>query len=121
VSTASNHLNDTIDLQSLRNAVLAIQERSENIEKVDNLSELFVDVNVLGRLAQRKNQVIFGRRGTGKTHILVSLKEHYLNSFDNNKILPIYINAKSIADDATNAESNPGFSVFFFLFNWPYS
>src|SRR4051794_13576827 len=40
------------------------------------LAETFVDVNALfARLSSRDSQVIFGRRGTGKTHALKYLAE----------------------------------------------
>jgi Cdc6-like AAA superfamily ATPase len=57
------------DPQLLR-AVSQILQRSERQEEVSKLIETFVDVGVLPQLENRNNQILYGRRGTGKTHVL---------------------------------------------------
>ena len=88
-----------------------IQERAENIETTQQLSDIFVDPNILNRLTQNKNQIVYGRRGTGKTHLLGRMREYYRDTFAENRILPIYINASRIAIDVANAEANPGLAI----------
>ena len=53
-----------------------------------NQSPLYVDLGgSLERIAAAQHQVIFGRRGSGKSCLLV----HYLNSTRNSHILPSYV------------------------------
>jgi hypothetical protein len=50
-------------------AVPRILQRSERQVDVEKLTKTFVDVGILPQVKSRNNQVIHGRRGTGKTHI----------------------------------------------------
>ena len=51
-------------------AVSQILQRSERQEDLSKLLHTFVDVGILPQLQNRNNQIIYGRRGTGKTHVL---------------------------------------------------
>jgi hypothetical protein len=97
-----------VSVTQLEDAVTSIQERAKS---AGHFSELFVDTNILGMINKRKNQIVYGRRGTGKTHLLNRLKEYYQETFDTNKILPIYIDARAIAEKFTTDEANPGISI----------
>jgi hypothetical protein len=58
------------------NAALARLLRRAEDEDLNRLAETFVDVGPLfARLSTRDSQVIYGRRGTGKTHALAYLAE----------------------------------------------
>ena len=58
------------------NAALARLLRRAEAEDPERLAETFVDVGPLfARLSSRDNQIIFGRRGTGKTHALAYLAQ----------------------------------------------
>lgn len=81
--------------EELHKAVVSIPER---IEQSGEYSKLFFDANILISLFQKKNQVVFGRRGTGKTHLLGTLKEYYRDKFPQKRILPIFINGKEISN-----------------------
>lgn len=54
----------------LTKAVAAITQRSERQQDAQKLVGAFVDVGILPQLENANNQIIFGRRGTGKTHVL---------------------------------------------------
>ena len=84
-----------ISLSDLKNAVNAFQPRSE---AYDDSSKLFVDAGIVDSLFQDRNQIVYGRRGSGKTHLLYKLEELYRDSYPEKKILPIYVDAKAIAD-----------------------
>jgi DNA helicase HerA-like ATPase len=61
---------------AINTAIARLLRRAE-IEDPATLAETFVDVNALfARLSSRDSQVIFGRRGTGKTHALKYLAEN---------------------------------------------
>ncbi|MDQ2630222.1 MAG: hypothetical protein M3Y75_04485 [Actinomycetota bacterium] len=60
----------------MNTAIARLLRRAEE-EDPETLAETFVDVNALfARLSSRDSQVIFGRRGTGKTHALNYLAEN---------------------------------------------
>ncbi len=69
--------------------------RAENIEKSSYL-ELYAGIEILNSVNNIKNQIIYGRRGTGKTHLLCALKELLIESFYTEKRLPIYIDIRKI-------------------------
>src|SRR6266566_2431009 len=79
----------------------------ERVETVENFTELFADANVYQSLIPLKHQVVTGRRGTGKTHILGRLKEHYRDNFASDRILPVYIDATKIAHVAVAVDPDP--------------
>ena len=56
--------------EAVAHAVANLRRRSERQEDGEKLRSSFVDVGVLLQLRNFDNQIIFGRRGTGKTHIL---------------------------------------------------
>jgi alpha/beta superfamily hydrolase len=60
---------------SINTAIAGLLKRAE-AEDPATLAETFVDVNALfARLSSRDSQIMFGRRGTGKTHALKYLTE----------------------------------------------
>jgi len=63
-------INDPI----VQNAVSAILERSERQELLGQLEATFVDPGITARLANDNNEIVYGRRGTGKTHVLKVLQ-----------------------------------------------
>jgi len=91
--------------------VVVVDSILERAELSSQYSELFVDINLLGLLKSKKNQVIFGRRGTGKTHLLGRLKEHYRDTFAETKTLPVFIDGRNIAHRAVTADSNVAISL----------
>src|ERR1043166_3795422 len=58
-----------VEDQSLMQAVSGIRQRSERQQNLQKLIEAFVDVGILAQINNTNNQIIYGRRGTGKTHI----------------------------------------------------
>jgi hypothetical protein len=60
----------------LSRAVSHILQRSERQVDQAKLVESFVDVGILPQLSNANNQIFYGRRGTGKTHVLKVLQTH---------------------------------------------
>jgi DNA replication protein DnaC len=56
--------------QLIMQAVSKILQRSERQADLQKLLGTFVDVGILPQLLNRNNQILYGRRGTGKTHVL---------------------------------------------------
>lgn len=59
---------------NLVKAVSNVYQRSERQSDVQKLVGTFVDVGILPQLNNRNNQILYGRRGTGKTHVLKVLE-----------------------------------------------
>jgi hypothetical protein len=51
-------------------AVSRIRQRAERQEEADKLVAAYVDSGILPQLANENHQILYGRRGTGKTHVL---------------------------------------------------
>lgn len=62
-----------------------------NSEK--NYLEYYAGLETLDKVTSIKDQIIYGRRGTGKTHLLKALQEKLLA--DDQKCLPVYIDLRT--------------------------
>ena len=78
-------------------AVSRILQRSERQEDAEKLLHTYVDVGILPQLTNDNHQVIYGRRGTGKTHVLKVL-EKQLGGIPTNTI--VYIDARTLGSSA---------------------
>jgi hypothetical protein len=74
----------------------AVNSLGERAEIAGRFSDTYVDVDLVGKLLQPKNQAIYGRRGTGKSHLLGRLKEVYQEQFGELKVLPVLIDCRAV-------------------------
>lgn len=58
----------------VQKAVANIKQRSEKQRDTQKSIDSFVDIGLFPQIASDNNQVIYGRRGTGKTHLLNYLR-----------------------------------------------
>ena len=73
-------------------AFLGIQRRAEAVDR-QTLVQTFVDIGPLFRvLSSRDHQIVYGRRGTGKTHALLYLAEQAKKD----PAIPIYVDLRYI-------------------------
>jgi hypothetical protein len=87
----------TVDVKTVQKAVMGFAKRSEKV-KSEILAETFVDTEPLADvLSTRNSQIIYGRRGTGKTHALLYLSEIMSKRGER----PIYIDLRSIGSDGS--------------------
>lgn len=84
-------------------AVAAIPERSERQQDLQKLVGSFVDVGILPQIKNVNNQIIFGRRGTGKTHILRFLADELSRSAS--KDIALYIDARILGSTSQFSDS----------------
>ncbi len=56
--------------QKVMGAVSRIVQRSERQEDAHKILDTYVDVGLLTQLLNNNNQIFYGRRGTGKTHVM---------------------------------------------------
>lgn len=76
----------------LKNIALQLQLRSDRVDEA-SLKRTFVQVGpLIPLLSSKNNQVLFGRRGTGKTHVLKYLK----TTLESNNNIVIYIDMRTI-------------------------
>src|ERR1700753_4301143 len=80
--------------KALSQAVAAIPQRSERQQDLQKLVGSFVDVGILPQISNVNNQIIFGRRGTGKTHILRVLADEISRNSSND--IALYIDARTL-------------------------
>lgn len=90
---------------------IAINKLANNIRtersSVENLFETYADKSILSRLDNQNNQIIYGRRGTGKTHLLFAFKNLIFNTNSNseNKRFPIHIDLRRYLPLFTSANT----------------
>src|SRR5882672_6921501 len=89
--------------QAVMKAVSQILQRSERQEDLAKLVHTFVDVGVLPQLENRNNQVLYGRRGTGKTHALRVLGSRIEQSPTN---AVVYIDARILGSTAQFSDTS---------------
>ena len=85
---------------------LADNIRAENIE-YDSYINLYSGEENIQNIDNRNNTVIYGRRGSGKTHLLKALQERIIIDFKNKKTLPIYIDIRRIVPLLATDQDKP--------------
>src|SRR5271156_201038 len=77
----------------INTAFLGIQRRAESVDR-QTLVQTFVDIGPLFKiLSSRDHQIVYGRRGTGKTHALLYTAEQAKKL---EGAIPVYIDLRSI-------------------------
>lgn len=88
----------------LSQAVAAIPQRSERQQDLQKLVGSFVDVGILPQIRNVNNQIIFGRRGTGKTHILRVLSDELAKNSRND--VTLYVDARTLGSTSQFSDSS---------------
>jgi hypothetical protein len=91
---------------SLTKAVAGIPQRSEKQSDIQKLVGAFVDVGILPQVDSVNSQVIYGRRGTGKTHVLRVLESQLRGRA---RTAVIYVDARTLG--STSQFSDPSISL----------
>ncbi|REC77206.1 ATP-binding protein [Chryseobacterium elymi] len=99
---------DFINSQQVKNAInkLANNIRTER-STVENLLNIYADKSIIDRLNNHNNQIIYGRRGTGKTHLLYAFQRLIFESNNPNasKRFPIYLDLRTYLPLFTSSSS----------------
>jgi len=66
----------------------------------------YAEPALIDRFINVTNQVIFGRRGTGKTHLLLAVKEKLENSFPQNENVVVYVDLSKVIPIIEETEEN---------------
>jgi hypothetical protein len=91
-----------VEDEEIEKAVSRILQRSERQDDLEKLVGTFVDVGILPQLENNNNQIFYGRRGTGKTHVLRVLGSR-ISGQANNAV--IYIDARTLGRTAQFSDS----------------
>ncbi len=70
---------DLRDLQMER-AIGSIERRAEREADYRRLYDIYVDRGVLSELSSSENQIVYGRRGVGKTHLFLYYRDYLMAS-----------------------------------------
>jgi Cdc6-like AAA superfamily ATPase len=81
----------------IRKAIGAIAPRSERAADLEHLVATFVDSGVIDLVDNIRNQIVYGRRGTGKTHLLRFLEARFSAR---ESTLVTYIDARTLGSSA---------------------
>ena len=89
---------DLVDLQAVHTALIGFTKRAEKASE-ESLVATFVDsAPLFALLATENNQVIYGRRGTGKTHALKYLAGHVEQ---NGAGIAVYLDMRTIGSNGS--------------------
>jgi Cdc6-like AAA superfamily ATPase len=90
--------------QEWDDAVLALELEAERLE---NPVAAFARTTFVDVLKGGGNQLIWGRRGTGKTHLLRCLEAELKAEFDRRGIVPIYVNGEILKTTSSKLGTEP--------------
>ena len=80
--------------------------RAENIDYKSYI-ELYSGTDNISNINNINNTVIYGRRGSGKTHLLRALQEQLINEFEAKRNFPIYVDLRRIIPLLSSDKSSP--------------
>jgi len=63
-------------------AVSSLSQRAERQRDIKKIIDSYVEVGIMPQLKNNNNQILYGRRGTGKTHILKYYQNLYVNDIN---------------------------------------
>jgi len=75
----------------------AVANLADRAEDLTNPTATYVGTAFLTTLQNKRTQIILGRRGTGKTHLLRRLEDDLLARFDELRIVPVYVDGATLA------------------------
>ncbi|KAB2933233.1 MAG: AAA family ATPase [Leptonema illini] len=78
---------------SIQKAISKISDRSERSTDIQALVATFVDVGMVPQINNTRNQIIYGRRGSGKTHVLQVLANALSAEADT---ISVYIDCRTL-------------------------
>jgi hypothetical protein len=93
----------------MQKAVSSLQPRSERQPDIGILQQTFVDTGILPQLFNRTNQIVFGRRGTGKSHVFRVLGSDH--DEEEGKPSHIYIDLRLLGSAQTMMDPSKSLTV----------
>lgn len=87
----------TLKSDGIRDSIQRLSDnvRAENID-YENYIEMYSGLENIKNISNKSNTVIYGRRGSGKTHLLRALQEEMIDKFIQSRNFPIYLDLRRI-------------------------
>ena len=82
----------------------AVSGMADRAEGLSDPTATYVDTDFLTTLQNNRNQVIFGRRGTGKTHLLRRLQDELFSRFGELRIVPAYVDGAMLVGESSHKD-----------------
>lgn len=95
------------DSSSLTEYDLVVAQLATRAEDLTDLYGTFVETIYPEKMQARANQIINGRRGAGKTHLLRRVEGRLRKTFADTKILPVYVNGSDLSQKINIVSSDP--------------
>ena len=89
--------------KNISKAISSISQRAERILDDNKVVKTYVEVGILPQISNANNQIIYGRRGTGKTHLFRYLENDIKT---NNKAIVIYLDCRTLGSAADYSNPN---------------
>lgn len=87
-------------INNLANVIRA--EKNRSLKAI----ETYAEPELIGRFINVTNQVIYGRRGTGKTHLLLAIQERLTDKFQENFNMGVYCDLSKVIPLIPENEEN---------------
>lgn len=79
--------------------------------------EIYAKRETISSINNIQNQVIYGRRGTGKTHLLKAFEEELNNNYTQDRKFPVYIDLRKLLPLISASNSDPiEFAIIIFKY-----
>lgn len=83
--------------KNISKAISSISQRAERILDDNKVVKTYVEVGILPQIANGNNQIIYGRRGTGKTHLFRYLENEMKST---KKAIVVYLDCRTLGSAA---------------------
>jgi hypothetical protein len=93
--------------QMLSNYDSTVARLASRAEDLTDFDETFVETIFPEMLEARQHQIIYGRRGTGKTHLLRLVEHRLRENFIEGGILPVYVNGSQLSQEISIVSTDP--------------
>src|SRR5260370_33031227 len=93
--------------QMLKDYDSTVAQLATRAEDLTDLDGTFVETTFPEMLEARQHQIIYGRRGTGKTHLLRRVELRLRKSFVEGGILPVYVNGSRLSQEISVVSQDP--------------
>lgn len=90
--------------KNISKAISGISQRAERILDDNKVVRTYVEVGILPQVLNTNNQIIYGRRGTGKTHLF-----RYLENELKSKSITVYLDCRTLGSAADY--NNPNIAI----------
>jgi Cdc6-like AAA superfamily ATPase len=93
--------------QMLANYDSIVTRLATRAEDLTDFDGTFVETIFPEILEARQHQIIYGRRGTGKTHLLRLVELRLRENFVDGGILPVYVNGSQLSQEISIVSTDP--------------